>query len=288
MNLTGIRRDHKYSPNSEDRDAAIIQSVAIQLHTDYGHNICLVDERQLTFSMLSKTDAIFSMARSPKALKVLAEAERHGIPVFNSTHGVKHLSRRTVNSTCKMLQIAVPSLLTELDFSKNSTPVTFPCWLKRDDECAQQANDIHFIPDEEALQPALQDFRSRHIHQFVIEKHLTGDVLKFYGVSGTPFFHCHYPIGKNGFSKFGLEHINGKTQGFAFDHDKLKQQTDKTGTALGIPIYGGDAIVDADGTCHIIDFNDWPSYSACREEAAQAIAGLIHSHCTRTIHSQLH
>ena len=45
--------------------------------------------------------------------------------------------------------------------------------------------------------------------------------------------------------------------------------------AVGLEIYGGDCIVCADGTWYMIDFNDWPSFSRCREEAADAIAGLI-------------
>ena len=35
---------------------------------------------------------------------------------------------------------------------------------------------------------------------------------------------------------------------------------------LHTPVYGGDAIVKSNGTYVIIDFNDWPSFSRCREE----------------------
>ena len=40
-------------------------------------------------------------------------------------------------------------------------------------------------------------------------------------------------------------------------------------------IYGGDVIIGSDGIARLIDLNDWPSFSACREEAADAIAGLV-------------
>ena len=43
----------------------------------------------------------------------------------------------------------------------------------------------------------------------------------------------------------------------------------------GIVTYGGDAIVRADGSFCIIDFNDWPSFSRCRDEAADAIAAFV-------------
>ena len=44
---------------------------------------------------------------------------------------------------------------------------------------------------------------------------------------------------------------------------------------VGIQVYGGDAVLLSDGTFAIIDFNDWPSFSSCREEAAAAICRLI-------------
>ena len=44
---------------------------------------------------------------------------------------------------------------------------------------------------------------------------------------------------------------------------------------VGILVYGGDAVVDARGRYHIIDFNDWPSFAPCREEAAAEIVKLV-------------
>ena len=42
-------------------------------------------------------------------------------------------------------------------------------------------------------------------------------------------------------------------------------------------IYGGDCVVSADGTLRIIDFNDWPSFARCREEAGGKIAECIYN-----------
>ena len=38
---------------------------------------------------------------------------------------------------------------------------------------------------------------------------------------------------------------------------------------------GGDLIIGHDGVARLIDLNDWPSFSACRSEAADAIAKLV-------------
>jgi hypothetical protein len=43
----------------------------------------------------------------------------------------------------------------------------------------------------------------------------------------------------------------------------------------GLDVYGGDWIVQTDGTPVLIDLNDWPSFSPCREEASEAIAQRI-------------
>ncbi len=279
MEIIGIKRASRFSPNSGDRDAAILQAVASHLTRSYRHSVHLVDEQELTLSRINATDAIFSMARSRTALDILAEAEHKGIPVFNSAQGLQLLSRRYLKTVCEAHGIAVSTHLPEKG-TQDMSGITYPCWLKRDDGCAQQADDVRFITDEETLADALRTFRERGIREYILEAHQQGDLLKFYGVAGTNFFHCHYPTAQNGFSKFGLESINGKACGFAFDRKLLKQQADRLGEALSVPIYGGDAIIAPDGTCRIIDFNDWPSFSICREEAAQAIARVIHERCT--------
>lgn len=280
MEITGIKRADRFSPNSGDRDTAILQAVASHLERSYHHIVRLVDEQELTFSSISGTDAVFSMARSRSALEILAEAEHKGIPVFNSAQGLQRLSRRHLKAVCEAHGIAVSQRFPTEGLPEDMHGIAFPCWLKRDDGCAQQADDVRFITDGEALADALRTFRERGIGEYVVEAHQQGDLLKFYGVAGTDFFHCYYPTAQNGFSKFGLENINGKVRGFAFDRDRLKRQADRLGEAVAVVIYGGDAIVAPDGTCRIIDFNDWPSYSICREEAARAIAHVIHETCT--------
>ena len=62
-----------------------------------------------------------------------------------------------------------------------------------------------------------------------------------------------------------------------FSVEELKIQSDKAAEALNVPIYGGDCVVSADGTLRIIDFNDWPSFARCREEAGGKIAECIYN-----------
>ena len=61
-------------------------------------------------------------------------------------------------------------------------------------------------------------------------------------------------------------------QGIAFDAEDLKAEADKAADMLNVPVYGGDCVVSEDGSIRIIDFNDWPSFAPCRDEAAFYIA----------------
>ena len=57
--------------------------------------------------------------------------------------------------------------------------------------------------------------------------------------------------------------------------EALKALADRAAEVSGFTVYGGDAIVSADGSIRIIDFNDWPSFSPCRRQAAAAIAARL-------------
>lgn len=120
----------------------------------------------------------------------------------------------------------------------------------------------------------IEAFAARGIKNVVVTAHVKGDLVKFYGVRGTEFFKTYYP-GDDGMSKFGDELVNGKPAHYDFDTEKLKADAEKTAELIDIDIYGGDCIIREDGSYAIIDFNDWPSFSRCREEAADAMADVI-------------
>lgn len=120
-----------------------------------------------------------------------------------------------------------------------------PCWVKRDGYSEGPA-DIIFAPTEEARLEAVEAMRSRGVSDIVFQHHREGQEVKFYGV-GSSFFRPE-----------GLPALRDKA---------LDAAAEK-----GLEIWGGDAVIGAGGDIHIIDFNDWPSFSSCREEAAKAIA----------------
>ncbi|HUJ88958.1 MAG TPA: hypothetical protein VLX12_02090, partial [Syntrophorhabdales bacterium] len=56
---------------------------------------------------------------------------------------------------------------------------------------------------------------------------------------------------------------------------ELRRLAWQAAKAIGLEIYGGDAIITPKKDVLLIDFNDWPSFSRCREAAANSIAGYI-------------
>ena len=272
--ILGISRSTQFSPHSEDRDAAIFAAVASRLSRFA--DVSIISEDLFIAVELSEFDLVFSMARGRGVLECLAKAEREeGLVVINSAEHLLNLSRAGIASVFKENHLSVPNLMVIKPTAETKASMNFPLWIKRGDNCAQKQGDVQFVDDETQFELAMKDFADRGIEQVIVEEHLEGDLIKFYGVEGTSFFYTTYPTEKGGFSKFGLEEQNGLPQHFSFDVEKLKREADRAAQLTGMMVYGGDAVITAEGSVHIIDFNDWPSFAACRKEAAKAIANRI-------------
>src|SRR5262249_61131345 len=65
--------------------------------------------------------------------------------------------------------------------------------------------------------------------------------------------------------------------GHAFDRQQLARVARRAAAALGLEVFGGDAIAGADGALTVIDVNAWPSFALYRDEAAVQIAAYLDS-----------
>lgn len=258
--FVAIRRDDRFSPNSVEPDLLILRSVCEILkqggHTD--HEITIVDEADFEQCPI-EAEIYLSMARSVGALRVLGQLEERGSGAVNSAHAVENCSRERLDRLMRENQIAMPP-----------EEGRYGYWLKRGDEAAQSKEDVVFCRDAAALSRAREEFRQRGVKSAVVSAHVPGDVVKFYGV-GTRMFRYFYPT-DDGISKFGDEQHNGKAHHYPFSERQLRLEAEKLSRLTGVLAYGGDAIIDKQGRFYIIDFNDWPSFSRCRAEAAEAIA----------------
>lgn len=268
MNIIGVSRGSIFSPNHIDNDAAIFQAVVENLRLA-GHQVSTYTEEEFVNQEICGA-YIFQMVRSQAAIRRLLLLEQEGSRIVNAPQGVLNCIRKPMTELLLQHGIAYPPsfiLPTDQSFSVKN----FPCWIKRGDAHAMIKSDVVFVETKEEADKVLKEFHTRGIPEAVVNLHLVGDLIKFYGVAGTDFFYTFYPT-EQSHSKFGLEAINGESRGYPFNKQTLQELATEAAHILRVPIYGGDCVVAEDGSIHIIDFNDWPSFARCREEAAKAIA----------------
>lgn len=257
-----IARAPQYSPNSVDKDLAILSAVLQRLRRRFFCRSDIVREDEV--AELPQGDVYVTMGRSEAMLNELTRRQQERrILVVNRVQGISWALKR--QSQMEYLQcsgIPVPPYWGSDGY-----------WLKRSTGCAESADDVVYVPSLEAMDKVYRSMRERGIHPEV-RAHVVGDLVKFYGVRDTGFFRYYYP-GDDGDWKFGNEVHNGRPHHYPFNVDSLKGTMNRAAWLTELDVYGGDCIIRPDGSFVLIDLNDWPSFSRCREEAADAIAERI-------------
>ncbi|MCD7977003.1 MAG: hypothetical protein LUG51_07550 [Tannerellaceae bacterium] len=277
ITIAGIRRGNQFSPNHIGNDAAIFNLTASHLR-ELG---CVVNEYTETDLMEREIQEtrIFNMVRDLRSVEKLQQLEDKGCEVVNSGYGIQNCTRERMTRLLITNQIPHPESLI-LHTHEDPTAALeekgfYNCWIKRGDFHAIHREDVTYVRNPAEAKSILQEYALRGIETAVINEHLKGDLIKFYGVTGTGFFYWFYPS-SNDHSKFGLEQINGTAKGIPFDEHAMQDCCNQAAKVLNIHIYGGDCIVSEDGTMRIIDFNDWPSFAPCRNQVAPEIAKRIY------------
>ena len=283
-----ISRAERYSPNSIDKDAAILHSLCKELK-HYGYDVDSTDE--ISLGANDNRRVYISMARTDQALDLLDHATRRGAIVMNDPHAVvlcknRRLLMQTLANAGLNTPAAVPAPAAAAAAAAPAASASAPktpsnsasapqapsgYWVKKNRGYSEQAADVCYAADGDQLTTIVAQMKARGIDDIYVTPHVEGDLVKFYGVAGTDFFRTFYPGDDRQF-KFAQEEINGLPQHYSFDAESLQRSIDAAARHIGLDFYGGDAIIAPDGTATIIDFNDWPSYSRCREEAARAMA----------------
>ncbi|MBD5229881.1 MAG: hypothetical protein HDS69_07605 [Bacteroidales bacterium] len=276
IKIAAIMRAGAYSPNHIGNDAAILNAVVEQLRKR-GCEVNIYSEEQFINGAVTE-DIIVNMCRERRSIDLLQKLEDEGRLVINSGHGIENCTRERMTRILMGHNIPYPdSLMVDTDEVVKGKLIKAGfsrCWIKRGDFHAMHKEDVSYVRHPEEAQEVLQEYFLRGIKRAVINKHLVGDLVKFYGVSGSRFFYWFYPFDE-GHSKYGLEAINGKSQGIEFDKEKMREICQNASDVLDVKIYGGDCIISPEGDIRIIDFNDWPSFAPCRDAAAPHIAKQI-------------
>ena len=217
------------------------------------------------------------MCRDAASIAKLQKLEDAGKLVLNSGYGIENCTRERMARILLGSGIPYPeSIIVNTDESVKDmlTRVGMNnCWVKCGGH-SQHKEDVSYVRHRDEAQEILQEYFYRGINRAVINKHGVGDLVKFYGVKGSPFFHWFFPFERGHVMQdYGVDIDLTKER--KLDEAKLKEYCEHACEELNVMIYGGDCIVGPDGKITIIDFNDWPSYAPCSNEAAPHIAKSV-------------
>lgn len=270
--IAGIMRAGVFSPNHIGNDAAIFNIVADQLRKR-GCVVNVYSEEEFIANDITES-VVMNMCRQRESIEKLQRMEDAGALVINSGYGIENCIRERLTRIFQGIGIPYPksllvntneSVIADLEKAGISQ-----CWLKRGDFHTLHREDVSYVRHAREAQDVLHEYFLRGIPRAVISEHLEGDLVKFYGIKDSPFFYWLYPM-NGGKSRYaGSDAPN-------FDKQTLMKLCQKAADVLDVQIYGGDCIVSAEGDITIIDFNDWPSFAPCRQEAGPQIAKKITS-----------
>ena len=265
LTLAGIRRGNQFSPNHIGNDAAIFALTAQHLRK-LG---CDVNEYIESDLLLQdpKEKGIFNMVRDWKSIHKLQELEDKNYFVVNSGYGIENCTREKMTRLLLSNHISHPeSLILRTDEDPTEALEKagfFNCWIKRGDFHAIHREDVTYVRNPEEARSILKEYAIRGIPSAVINEHLVGDLVKFYGVAGTDFFYWFYPS--------NMHHSKIWFRSYQWYSEGDPRSTSAASSALpqgcgGIEhtyLRGRVASVSEDGVMRIIDFNDWPSFAPC-------------------------
>lgn len=268
MKIAGIPRNPQNSPNMSNKDMAIFSEITERLK-ERGHSIQILDEKEV---IPNTFDAVFHMSRTEITLKNLSEYEKSGRHTINTVNGVQNCSRNKVIEIFDRHKIRQPAFCV-ISSDKTIPNLKYPGWLKKYRGWSYCIHDVQYVKSEQELREGIKKLAENGCTEYVYCEHITGDLIKFYGVTASDFFRYRYPEPSS--TKFGLEKINGPAHKYKFDEKELRTTVFEAARTLGITVFGGDCIITENREIFIIDFNDFPSFSAYTKEAAEAITDCI-------------
>jgi len=263
IDFAGVKRKNVYSPNHVNNDAMILSKTANVLRL-LGHEVKIYDESYIEKNEIEEK-FIFSMAQGLSGIMNLRNMERNGAFILNKPASALNTYRIAMTQLLMEADIPFPNSVVVSSSNKVGDNLPFPSlkkiWLKRGDVHAEHKEDVTLIYSKDELDSTLEEFCNRGIGNAVIQEHLPGDTIKFYGIRGSGFLYWYYLNGTN--------HV-------PFNQDNFKRIAFSSAEVLDLDVFGGDVIISPKGEISVIDVNDWPSFAPVRDEAAEYIGQLIH------------
>ncbi|TBR21495.1 hypothetical protein EPO15_10260 [bacterium] len=261
----GVFRELQNSPGRESDDALILKEVLEQLEV-LGVKTTAVTPEELDGLPLSGYDVVIPMCEAPARIARLdAEARRGAAALWVNPPSAVLACYRTAMVPRLAAEPGVVQPVAEVRETAGGPgpapefPAPHGWWAKRGDVHNTCDRDVVRVPAWGDAPAVLADFASRGIRHWVLQAHVPGDLVKFYGVGPGRWFTWFY-------------HDPVRARRTPFDLDALAEQAARGARALGLEVFGGDAIIREDGSPAVIDLNSWPSFARVRRGAAVQIS----------------
>jgi hypothetical protein len=255
-----VLREPTFSPGMVERDAAILRGTAAELGKRHGIDcpvLAIEDARALDHV----PDLVLSMAEGDDSLALLGELERRGAAVVNAPSAVRATRREALLALARPAGPLVEGVLVATNETHRIPRALLArgsVWIKRADYHALGPGDVARV-DSRQVVATLRALNGRGIGRAVVQPHLEGPVVKFYGVDHERTFFRSFVI-------------DGKLTASPGELEDLEARAFAAARAAGISVFGGDAVFSPGEPPVLIDLNAWPSFWRCLPEAAHAIA----------------
>ncbi len=261
----GIFREQTHSPGRESDDAEILRLTGKHLEAK-GYPVVLKTPDELSGPIEAWPRFVFMMCERLDVLAQLGALEAGGVPHVNRPQAVHNTYRDRMVAALENAAIGfIPSRVVAT--TDDQRPWVLPAWVKRADVHNTQEGDVVFVEDAGSFVRAKAALAARGIERAVIQPQVEGDLVKFYGIGGGA-------QGAPGWFRW-FYHRDQCLAGHPLDARRLARLVRRAAAALGLEIYGGDAIVTAAGEIVLLDVNAWPSFALYRDEASAAIADYL-------------
>lgn len=261
----GIYRELQNSPGRETDDALILKAVLEQLEV-LGIRTEARTPEELDAMDPSGYDLVIPMCEAPARIARLDGLARRGGPTLwvNPPSSVLACYRTAMVPRLKTAPgVTLPPSEVRAVEEDPGQPPAFDApagwWAKRGDVHNTCDHDVVRIERWSDAPAVAADFLRREIRHWVLQAHTPGDLVKFYGVGPGHWFTWFY-------------HDPVRAERTPFDLDALAAQASCGARALGLEVFGGDAIIGKGGTISLIDLNSWPSFALVRRGASVQIS----------------
>lgn len=258
--LLGIYREKIFSPGKVEDDAAIMDATIEELSRK-GWDVCAMHAESISRDM-PRPENVLSMAQSERVLNTVEYWSRQGTRVINTVPSVLNCYRKRLIRLLSKAGVRMPPsrvMAVEAADERISMRSAGQLWLKRGDVHAIEPGDVASVTCRRELDSALEHFIGKGIRDIMVQSHVSGPVVKFYGVGQTEYFRAYLADGEEFTSRAG----------------QLREIARQAARAVGLEIYGGDAILTEKNGPILVDLNDWPSFSRCCRSAAESIAAYL-------------